>query len=80
MLDTQNQSPQMRRLQLANEIDGDRAKRYRPRFANLYLPGLQRVRRHIFETAVTEAWLEPNRRAVQSGHEKQLRMKSTRDD
>jgi AraC-like DNA-binding protein len=32
-------------------------------------PACGRVQRHIFESAVTEAWLEPNRRAVQSDRE-----------
>jgi hypothetical protein len=32
----------MHRLRLADEIDGSRAKRYRPRFANFCLPGLQK--------------------------------------
>jgi hypothetical protein len=59
----------MRRLQLASEIDGDRAKLGQD-LRTFICPACKRVRRHIFETAVTEAWLEPNRRAVQSGREK----------
>jgi hypothetical protein len=32
----------MHGLRLADETDGDRAKRYRPRLANLHLPGVQK--------------------------------------
>jgi hypothetical protein len=32
----------MHRLRLADEIDGDRAERYRPGPANVYLPGVQK--------------------------------------
>jgi hypothetical protein len=49
----------MHRLRFSDEADGGRAGRVRPRLANVYRAKCKRVQRHLIDSTVTEAWLEP---------------------
>jgi hypothetical protein len=55
----------MYRLRFTNEADGDRASRGGPRPPLVHLSALPKgVQRHIIDSTVTEAWVEPRRGAV----------------
>jgi hypothetical protein len=69
MLDTQNQGPQCTACGSPMRLTAIELSDTGKDLRTFTCPACRRVQRHIFETAVTEAWLEPNRRAVQSDRE-----------